>query len=67
MKRKFKSIKLYVFIIQFIFSMVALWFGKIDGSQFIDFQKWMVGFYFVANVTSKTMRPKIDFTKYRQN
>ena len=64
MKRKFKSIKLYVFIIQFIFSMVALWFGKIDGSQFIDFQKWMIGFYFVANVASKALRPKVDFKDY---
>ena len=64
MKRKFKSIKLYVFIIQFVFSMVALWFDKLDGGQFTSFQIWMIGFYFVANVSSKAFRPKIDFKDY---
>lgn len=67
MSRKFKSIKLYIFLIQFIFSMVLIWLGKITGAEFIDFQKWMIGFYYTANVASKLMRPKIDFSQYNNN
>jgi len=53
-----------MFLIQFVFSMVALWFEKLDGGQFTSFQIWMIGFYFVANVSSKAFRPKIDFKDY---
>ena len=53
---KIKSAKLIVFIFYCFMSVFLIETGKISGSEFLDFNKWLILFYFTANVTSKIFR-----------
>jgi len=67
MKRKFNSIKLWVFIIQFIISIILIFFGKISGEVYAGMQTFLTGFYFKANYESKKYYSEfIELEKYKQ-
>lgn len=36
-----------------VLAAVAVWFGKIDGEQFVGLLQWLVGLYMAGNVASE--------------
>jgi hypothetical protein len=53
---KLNSLKLAVFIVYAVLSVMFMESGKFSGSEFIEFNKYLIGFYFTANVASKFFR-----------
>lgn len=63
---KLKSSKLIIFIVFGILSTLLLWFGKVSGSEYFDFIKWVIALFYTANIGSKFFRNGIDLNKKQE-
>lgn len=52
-KEKLKSFKFLLFITIFLNGTIALWMGKLTGSDWVELVKWLFPAYAVANVLEK--------------
>lgn len=56
MNYKLKSVKLWLMIALIVFVGMLNYHGTVDGTQYIDFIKWVFGIFVVGNVGAKVTK-----------